>query len=229
MASGSAVHDSQECSFAAAEGTLEIPGYDLDAVGRAEIRLAAACPTALHSDSGPQRGNEVIGTTIDRYHVVEKIGQGGMGVIYRAQDTLLGRSVALKVLPSDKIADHERRERFFLEAKSASALNHPGIVTVYDVLNIDGQDVLVMELVEGQTLEEVLAGKRLGLGQALTLAISIGEQPETVEDVYEPFLITQGMIARTPRGRVALAAAYEHVGIRPPAGERSSEQRLFGA
>jgi serine/threonine protein kinase len=117
----------------------------------------------------------VIGTTIDRYHVVEKIGQGGMGVIYRAQDTLLGRSVALKVLPSDRILDHERRERFLLEAKSASALNHPGIVTVYDVLNIDGQDVLVMELVEGRTLEEVLAGKRLGLGQALTLAIGIAD------------------------------------------------------
>ncbi len=70
------------------------------------------------------------------------------------------------------------------------------------------------------------AAARSGLS---TLAISVGEQPETVEDVYEPFLITQGMIARTPRGRVALAAAYEHVGLRPPSGDRSSEQRLFDA
>ena len=60
-----------------------------------------------------------------------------------------------------------------------------------------------------------------------TLAISVGEQPETLEDVYEPFLITQGMVARTPRGRVALAAAYEHVGMHPPSADRTAAQRLF--
>jgi len=117
----------------------------------------------------------MIGTTIDRYHVTEKLGQGGMGVVYRARDTLLGRDVALKVLPADKSSDPERRERFLREAKSASALNHPGIVSVHDVLEVDGQDVLVMELVEGQTLEALVANRRPGLGEALTLAIEIAD------------------------------------------------------
>jgi len=117
----------------------------------------------------------VIGTTIDRYRVTEKLGQGGMGVVYRARDTLLGRDVALKVLPSERSTDPERRERFLREAKSASALNHPGIVSVHDVLEVDGQDVLVMELVEGQTLEALLTGRSLGFGEALTLAIGIAD------------------------------------------------------
>jgi serine/threonine protein kinase len=75
----------------------------------------------------------MIGRTIDRYQVVEELGQGGMGVVYRARDTLLDRFVALKVLPPDKTSDPERRRRFLHEAKAASALNHPGIVSVHDV------------------------------------------------------------------------------------------------
>ncbi|MCG6920231.1 MAG: protein kinase, partial [Acidobacteria bacterium] len=99
----------------------------------------------------------MIGRTIDRYDVVERLGEGGMGVVYKARDTLLDRHVALKVLPPDKSADPERRRRFLGEAKAASALNHPGIVAVHDVLTVDGQDVIVMELVEGETLEQRLA------------------------------------------------------------------------
>jgi Tol biopolymer transport system component/predicted Ser/Thr protein kinase len=117
----------------------------------------------------------MIGRTIDRYDVVERLGQGGMGVVYKARDTVLDRFVALKVLPPDKSADPERRERFLAEAKAASALNHPGIVTVHDVLAVDGQDVIVMELVEGETLEERLARKRLPLGSALDLAVRIAD------------------------------------------------------
>jgi Tol biopolymer transport system component/predicted Ser/Thr protein kinase len=117
----------------------------------------------------------MIGRTIDRYDVVERLGQGGMGVVYKARDTLLDRHVALKVLPPDKSADPERRKRFLGEAKAASALNHRGIVAVHDVLTVDGQDVIVMELVEGETLEQRLARRRLPLGEALGLAIDIAD------------------------------------------------------
>jgi Tol biopolymer transport system component/predicted Ser/Thr protein kinase len=117
----------------------------------------------------------MIGRTIDRYRVVAQLGQGGMGVVYQARDTVLERLVALKVLPADKSADPARRQRFLQEAKAASALNHPGIVSVYDVLTVDGQDVIVMELVEGETLEQLLAARRLPLGRALDVAARIAD------------------------------------------------------
>jgi serine/threonine protein kinase/Tol biopolymer transport system component len=113
------------------------------------------------------------GQSVDRYQIAEELGRGGMGVVYRARDTLLDRFVALKVLPPDKSSDPERRQRFLQEAKAASALNHPGIVAVHDVLTHEGQDVIVMELVEGETLEQLLARKRPGLGEALGLAAGI--------------------------------------------------------
>jgi Tol biopolymer transport system component/predicted Ser/Thr protein kinase len=117
----------------------------------------------------------MIGRTIDRYEVVEQLGQGGMGIVYKARDTLLDRFVALKVLPPDRTSDPERRRRFLHEAKSASALNHPGIVSVHDVRTVDGEDVIIMELVEGETLEQLLARKRLALGEALGLATRIAD------------------------------------------------------
>jgi eukaryotic-like serine/threonine-protein kinase len=117
----------------------------------------------------------MIGRTIDRYRVVAQLGQGGMGVVYQARDTVLERFVALKVLPSDKSAEPARRQRFLQEAKAASALNHPGIVSVHDVLTVDGQDVIVMELVEGETLEQLLAAQRLPLARALGLAARIAD------------------------------------------------------
>ena len=118
----------------------------------------------------------MIGQTIDRYRVIEQLGQGGMGVVYKARDTLLERFVALKVLPPEKSSDPDRRKRFLQEAKSASALNHPGIVAVYDVIQHDGQDVIVMDLVEGETLEELLVRKRLPVGDSLGLGIAIARQ-----------------------------------------------------
>jgi serine/threonine protein kinase len=117
----------------------------------------------------------MIGQKIDRYDVVERLGQGGMGVVYKARDTLLDRYVALKVLPEDKSSDPERRQRFLGEAKAASALNHPGIVSVYDVVTVDGQDVIVMELVEGETLEQRLSRKRFPLTEALGLGGQIAD------------------------------------------------------
>jgi Tol biopolymer transport system component/predicted Ser/Thr protein kinase len=117
----------------------------------------------------------MIGQTIDRFRVVEQLGQGGMGVVYKARDSTLDRFVALKVLPPDKNSDPDRRRRFLHEAKSASALNHPGIVAVYDVLEHEGRDVLVMELVDGETLETLISRKRLPLGEALGHAVGIAD------------------------------------------------------
>ena len=117
----------------------------------------------------------VIGETIDRYRVVEKLGQGGMGVVYKARDTLLGRFVALKALPPDSVTDPEHRRRFIEEAKAASALQHPGIVGVYDVLSAEGQDFIVMEYVSGETLEQRMGQRALPLSRGLRYAEQIAD------------------------------------------------------
>src|SRR5262245_41974035 len=101
----------------------------------------------------------MIGQTLDHYRIESKLGEGGMGVVYKARDTHLDRVVAIKVLPADKITDSSRKQRFVQEAKAASALNHPNIVTVFDIRAQDEIDFIVMEYIEGQTLEELIAPK----------------------------------------------------------------------
>ena len=105
----------------------------------------------------------MIGQSLDRYQIESKLGEGGMGVVYKARDTHLGRIVAIKVLPPDKVADPDRKQRFVQEAKAASALNHPGIVTVHDIRSDDDVDFIVMEYVEGRTLEQIIPATGLGL------------------------------------------------------------------
>jgi Tol biopolymer transport system component/predicted Ser/Thr protein kinase len=117
----------------------------------------------------------VIGETIDRYRVVEKLGQGGMGVVYKARDTLLGRFVALKALPPDAVADPQRKQRFLDEAKAASALQHPGIVSVYDVVEAAGQVFIVMEYVSGETLEQRMGQRALPLSRGLRYGEQIAD------------------------------------------------------
>ena len=95
----------------------------------------------------------MIGTRIAHYRIVEKLGEGGMGVVWKAHDAHLDRFVALKVLPAEKLKDTERRRRFTQEAKSASALNHPNIIHVYDIAEADGVPFIVMEYVAGKTLD----------------------------------------------------------------------------
>ena len=115
----------------------------------------------------------MIGRTIAHYEVLDLLGQGGMGVVYKARDTQLDRLVALKVLTPDKVANAERKLRFVQEAKAASALNHPNIVTIYDIGCADGIDFIVMEFVDGRTLDRVIPRGGMKLAELLKYAIPV--------------------------------------------------------
>jgi serine/threonine-protein kinase len=115
------------------------------------------------------------GQTISHYTVLDKLGQGGMGVVYQARDTRLDRLVALKFLPPEKLADPDRKARFIREARAASALNHPNIITIYDIASEAGQDFILMEYVAGQTLSQLISGKGLPPKEAIKYALQIAD------------------------------------------------------
>src|SRR5262245_31621491 len=109
------------------------------------------------------------------YEIVREIGRGAMGVVYEGRDTRLARRVAIKILPPDKVADSLRRRRFIQEARAASALNHPGIITVHDIDSSDGVDLIVMEYVEGKTLDHLIPARGMRPAVALKYAIQIAD------------------------------------------------------
>jgi TolB-like protein/predicted Ser/Thr protein kinase/Flp pilus assembly protein TadD len=145
----------------------------------------------------------LIGRTLGHYRIVEKVGAGGMGVVYRAHDNRLDRDVALKVLPGGALADDDARKRFRKEALALSKLNHPNIATVFDFDALDGVDFLVMELVEGESLAQKVDGKALAEKEAAALGAQVAD---ALEEAHERGVVHRDLkpanILVTSKGRI---------------------------
>jgi Tol biopolymer transport system component/tRNA A-37 threonylcarbamoyl transferase component Bud32 len=158
------------------------------------------------ADLSPESGGHMVGRTISHYEIIEKLGEGGMGVIYKARDAHLDRFVAIKLLPPEKVADAERKRRFVLEAKSASALNHPNIITIHDIASDHGIEFIVMEFVSGKALNQVIARKGLPVAEALKYAVQIADALATAH--------AAGIIHRDLKpGNVMVCGAPERSGL----------------
>jgi len=147
----------------------------------------------------------MIGSTISRYKVFAKLGEGGMGVVYKAQDTKLDRPVALKFLPAHLLGNEEVRKRFHREAKSAAALSHPNVCTVFEIDEADNQTFIAMELIEGESLDEKIARGPLPLDEALAIAQQIAEGLQAAHD--------RGVIHRDVKPENILVDPKGHVTI----------------
>src|SRR5665213_2541659 len=127
----------------------------------------------------------MVGTTISHYEVLEKLGEGGMGMVYKARDLQLGRFVAVKVLLPSGGENSDRRARFLQEARAASSLNHPNIITIHDIVTVTAGDCIVMEFVRGQTLGDLLEANKVPVVDSLKYAIQIADALSAAHEFHD--------------------------------------------
>jgi serine/threonine protein kinase len=168
-------------------------------------RVIAGAAQEVHGPSATGAGESVLNQTISHYRITEKLGAGGMGVVYKAEDTKLERAVALKFLAPHLVADEDVRRRFHREAKAAAALTHPNIAVIHEIDEADGHSFIAMEFVEGLTLTDKIAERPLKLSEALDIALQAAQGLQAAHDrgvVHRD--IKSANLMLTPRGQVKI-------------------------